>query len=187
MKSDHINVSHIDVDFSNFIEALENWSKMPDIPIDWKKAKVGNGDVSDGRSNSVIDLMPVLENETFSGHPVSVEFKRLHVLIDEIVTEYKERFGIPLRFDNGWAVNRYEISQEYVPHYDWAPLEDRVVSVVVMANTPTSGGELIFPDHDLTVPAAAGTVVVFPSSFPYRHASMPVKEGTKYSIVSWLG
>lgn len=185
--ADFIHISHVDYDFEPFLSAVENWSQMPDFPSHWRRATTGIDTVSDKRSNDQLDLQAVLVHPDFALHPVSVMFKELHLNIDQFLVDYKEEYSIPLRFDNGWGLNRYSVSNEYIPHYDWSPHEERTVSIVVMLNDVEDGGELAFTHLDVEIPAKKGTVVVFPSSFPYLHASLPVKSGIKYSLVSWLG
>jgi len=182
-----IKVSKVECDFASLVTLAEQWSQIPGFPSRWRQGTVGDGEIIAGRSNQIFDIQAVLENEDYRTHPMVSAFRDIHKVIDPIITAYKEEFSIPLRFDNGWALNRYQESQQYVNHYDWSPGEDRTVSIVVMANTCESGGELVFTEANVSIPAEEGNVVVFPSSFPYRHASMPVKSGVKYSLVSWLG
>jgi predicted 2-oxoglutarate/Fe(II)-dependent dioxygenase YbiX len=181
-----IQVSKVECDFASFVALIEQWSQMPDFPSHWKQGAVGDGRIIAGRSNQTFDIQAVLENEDYRTHPIVKSFREIHKVIDPLITSYKEEFSIPLSFDNGWVLNRYHESQQYVNHYDWSPHEHRTVSIVVMANTCESGGELVFTEANMSIPAEEGNVVIFPSSFPYRHSSMPVESGIKYSLVSWL-
>jgi hypothetical protein len=38
----------------------------------------------------------------------------------------------------------------------------------------------------LKIEPETGAVVLFPSAYTHPHASCPVREGTKYSVVAWL-
>lgn len=187
MTSQFIHVEKIEADFDLFLTLIEQWTQIESFPSAWRRATVGSGEHMDGRSNDVMDLQVVLENVEYLTHPVVKAFTSIHSIVDPLIVEYKTRHSVPLRFDNGWAVNRYKESQQYVPHYDWSPFESRSVSVVVMANSVDKGGQLVFPHQNVTIPAEEGIVAIFPSSFPFRHASLPVEEGMKYSLVTWLG
>jgi predicted 2-oxoglutarate/Fe(II)-dependent dioxygenase YbiX len=51
-------------------------------------------------------------------------------------------------------------------------------------NEGYEGGELWFNHLDQTIKPKTGDIVVFPSTFIYSHASLPVKSGVKYSAVT---
>jgi len=56
---------------------------------------------------------------------------------------------------------------------------------VFFLNGDFTGGELEFPYFDVKITPSAGTLVLFPSNFPYGHIAHPVEDGTKYSLVTW--
>lgn len=176
-----ISVTKIESCFSEFIEAMENRREF------WQPATVGHKQYSQHRSSYVFPLIEFFQSDPDRVDPVSRAFSSIIKIVDPLIVEYRERFEIPLRFDNGWAVNRYSPGAYYKTHWDWHPAEPRTVSVVVMSNTVEDGGDLYFPRQDFRVPAEEGLVVVFPSCFAYEHSSMPVKKGVKYSMVTWLG
>lgn len=182
-----IHKETLDYDYLPFLKLLEDWAQIPDFPSHWKRATVGTGAITDKRSNYSLGLDPVLIADGYASHPVTLAFKELHLQVDDVVNKYKELHQIPLRFDNGWAVNRYSEGAQYITHFDWSPMESRSVSVVVMLNDVEKGGDLVFPQQKVSVEAKAGNIAVFPSSYPFAHASMPVVSGVKYSLVSWLG
>ena len=53
-------------------------------------------------------------------------------------------------------------------------------------NDDYEGGELHFDKLGLTIKPKAGDLYLFPSSYVYSHAAMPVTSGTKYSVVTML-
>ena len=57
--------------------------------------------------------------------------------------------------------------------------------MVAILGEPESGGQLEFPTFGVTVEPKFGSVIVFPSNFPYLHVAQEVKAGIKYSLVSW--
>ena len=91
------------------------------------------------------------------------------------------------------TILRYEQGQEYKWHID-QPLpysttltpysaETRVWSVVLYLNDDFEGGETQVLE-DIYIPKK-GTALVFPSSWHYPHTALPVKQGTKYAVVTW--
>ena len=59
------------------------------------------------------------------------------------------------------------------------------LSIIGTLNDNYTGGELIFFD-DTHIKLKAGELVIFPSNFLYPHKIKPVKQGTRYSYVSWV-
>jgi hypothetical protein len=56
-------------------------------------------------------------------------------------------------------------------------------SSLVYLNDDYEGGEIVFPEYDLTISPKAGEVVTFPTNSMYLHAVNQVKSGTRYNIV----
>jgi len=59
-----------------------------------------------------------------------------------------------------------------------------ILSIVGVLNEDYQGGEFIMFD-DYEIKFKAGDLIVFPSIFLYPHLVKPVKQGTRYSFVSW--
>jgi predicted 2-oxoglutarate/Fe(II)-dependent dioxygenase YbiX len=87
----------------------------------------------------------------------------------------------------------------YIPHVDaetlykddigldmWEKTLDRDLSVVYFLNDDFVGGELVFPQMNLSIKPAAGTLVCFPSDHNYVHGVNPVTTGQRYTIVTWM-
>jgi len=94
---------------------------------------------------------------------------------------YRDIAGV---VDSYYAI-RYSETQEYKVHCDQGPGVNRSVSAVFYLNDNYEGGEIYFPNQEITLKPKAGDLILFPSSFTHAHASLPVQTGTKYAIVSW--
>ena len=109
----------------------------------------------------------------------------------------------PLENGEALQILRYEIGQEYKPHYDYVdPAEpgsapflarggQRVASLVMYLNTPEDGGATNFPDIGLEVAAVKGNAVFFSYDRPHPstktlHGGMPVRAGEKWVATKWL-
>ena len=62
----------------------------------------------------------------------------------------------------------------------------RQMSMVAYLNDEYEGGELEFINFDLKIKPQKGSVILFPSAFPYAHIAHPVDIGTKYAMVTWF-
>ena len=76
-------------------------------------------------------------------------------------------------------------------HYDsdGAPIANRQLSLILYLNGGDDGtfdgGVLQFTRHNRIIIPQAGVGAVFPSAYPYLHASTPVTRGIKYAVVTW--
>lgn len=62
---------------------------------------------------------------------------------------------------------------------------DRDFSMLIYLNDDYEGGELYFPGLEYTYRPVAGDLLIFPSNHIFTHASLPIKTGKKYALVSW--
>jgi len=108
--------------------------------------------------------------------------------------------------ENGEAfyLLRYEIGQQYKPHYDYFRSDaagrmnlgdkgDRIATVIVYLGTPDEGGDTTFPKVQLDVPANKGNAILFWDALPdgagdelTLHGGKPVIAGTKWCMTKWL-
>jgi hypothetical protein len=101
----------------------------------------------------------------------------------------ENNFELDLEADEGYRVLKYGGGAEYTAHHDHFNTNNRVLSLVAFLNDGYSGGNLIFPRFDVSIKPKAGTVIVFPSNFPYIHIAEPVgsnDNSIKYSLVTWF-
>jgi predicted 2-oxoglutarate/Fe(II)-dependent dioxygenase YbiX len=70
--------------------------------------------------------------------------------------------------------------------WEWRRTVDRDISVVWYLNDDFEGGELVFPRFQLSIRPRTGTVVTFPSTRDYPHATNPVARGMRFAIATWM-
>jgi hypothetical protein len=105
----------------------------------------------------------------------------------EAVEDYRKDYNImELRYWEALNFVKYGPGQHFQEHHDHGFSYNCTVSLVGYVNDDYEGGELYFRLQDLTLKPDAGDLVIFPSNFMYPHKAMPVKSGTKYSIVTML-
>lgn len=109
----------------------------------------------------------------------------------------------PVDNGEGLQVLHYKPGTEYKPHYDYFDPGNsgsasilkrggqRVGTLVMYLNTPTSGGATTFPDVGLEVRAVKGNAVFFSYDRPdpgtkTLHGGSPVVEGEKWVATKWL-
>jgi hypothetical protein len=101
---------------------------------------------------------------------------------------YKEMFSIVEDVYNpeNFQLLKYEVGQYFHSHYDSYPAVNRSISVLIYLNDDYEGGEIEFVNFDIKIKPKAGTLIMFPSNYPYRHIAHPVISGTKYAVSTFL-
>jgi predicted 2-oxoglutarate/Fe(II)-dependent dioxygenase YbiX len=81
------------------------------------------------------------------------------------------------------SISKYFAGTQMGKHTDtYDGDKTKTISVVLYLNDNYTGGEIEFEDQGILVKPTAGSIIVFPSSKPYFHASKPVMSGEKYIV-----
>lgn len=181
-----ICVHDLDVDSASLVENAETYPYLDSCPVNWSQGKTGTNTISTYRTSQFLALNNLIEDTDFETHPLQISFKNVFTEFDAKIIQYREQHGLHLNKDELWGINKYGVGSEYKDHYDHGPNSPRLLSGVMFLNDDFDGGELVFPYFEKSIEPKAGRLVLFPSSFIYRHVSVPVVEGVKYSLVTWL-
>ena len=154
----------------------------------WQKTSVGNiGVVNDNvRSCQEIPIsMPPIINENVEKR--SLIDKQLFVSANNAIKKYTQDFpNCKIQQDSGYELLRYNADEFYIQHVDSFREIPREVSCSFSLNDDYDGGEFAFFDREIMMRLSKGSALLFPSNFMYPHEIMPVKGGTRYSIVTWF-
>lgn len=175
----------------DLINRLENTLSDSSDINQWRTAKTGYAlvdkkyrDCSDfkikkntwddsGKSESTLKLEKIWE-DSYNAQLAPVE-------------DYSQMFGLaPLKYWESFNFIKYGADQHFQVHSDHGYSYICVLSSVGYINDDYEGGELFFDKFNLKIKPRAGDLYLFPSSFIYSHAAMPVTSGVKYSIVTML-
>lgn len=171
-------------DARSFMTMLDMETKDAWSELEWRDSSVGSGVVSSIRTSISCSLIPL-----FPPYPPTDVSSFFHEKIfshwKDVVEDYQHEHQLSNNFHEVVSVLRYTYGAEYHLHHDHFRDNQRVFSVVAFLNTPDGGGELEFPVFDVSIKPTAGSIVVFPSNFPYQHIAHPVTSGVKESLVSW--
>ena len=144
-----------------------------------------------GREDPI--TFPDHNKELVVSHPQNYEVQEmLKVHVAPALKKYYENF--PGARCNKYSVprlNRYDenrIMKQHVDRitsiFDGKEKGVPVISILGALNDDYEGGEFVFNDT-APVRMKAGDVLIFPSTFIYRHEVKPVTRGTRYSWISW--
>ena len=170
---------------AELIDVIEQEANDPDSGVVFNKAATqGGGEFDKRRTNKHLGLSKTAEvNE-----PLREINNKFYFTLASVIPTYREMFGLEeeLYMTEGFNLLRYQTGQEYKAHFDGGTATRRSVSPILYLNDDYAGGELEFVNHNLKIKPKAGSLFLFPSSYPYRHIAHPVVDGTKYAIVTWL-
>jgi len=186
-----INVYSDVFDASKFLELLEDECSLDWGYLKWGHSTTGHNGVSNYRTSLSCSLYPLMADNIKIERIARIkeEWVLIFKKIDAIVHDYRLQFNLNLKSDGGYAVLKYGVGGEYHNHVDHASDNARVLSSVSFLNTVKHGGELFFPVFNVTVKPVSGSIVLFPSNFPYTHIANPVgatDSCVKYSLVTWF-
>lgn len=98
--------------------------------------------------------------------------------------DYAKYWGVGIQYFEVFNFVKYQgAGTHFNIHADHGPAYVSTVSMVGYLNDDYSGGEIYFPRFNLEIKPDAGDLVIFPSTYIYEHASKPIINGTKYSVV----
>ena len=90
----------------------------------------------------------------------------------------------------GIQLLRYPVGNYYKTHVDFCKGYPRNISLIFNLNNDYIGGQLYFTDQNEKLSTFfaldTGDVICFPSNYLYPHGVLPIKKGTRYSIVAWM-
>jgi len=104
--------------------------------------------------------------------------------IGSCVGDFCQPYGLNMNYMEAVNFVKYGVGEHFDVHSDHGFSYTCTVSTVAYLNDDYEGGELWFNHLDQTIKPEVGDIVVFPSTFIYSHASLPVKSGVKYSAVT---
>ena len=167
-------VNHI-VGVEWFIDVVKNKLELIDLLKTKNWARPQNVNIED-RSNSVIYLMQ--KDSCPEAFNLVDDFCNSHL------AKYRDIYRLPRLCYSSIEALRYDVGEHYVEHFDnGSPhVANRICSMVTYLNDNYEGGEIEFPLFDASFKPSAGSVVVFPSNYPYLHTVKPVTSGSRYAL-----
>ena len=111
--------------------------------------------------------------------------------VEEIIKKYQTDFpyfhiGADAN-DTGYEHLLYKGSEKgtYVTHTDSFDKFPRLISMSILLNDDFDGGNFCFFD-EYKIEKKVGSAVVFPSNFCFPHSVLPVSNGNRHAIITWL-
>jgi len=167
------------------IESLEEECLDPESNMFWVRAEtLGQGVMQDKRTNFNINLSYYAD--FYENKFAQALHNQIYVILLAATIPYAEKHQIPNLYHEDYSVLRYRSGQEYKAHADGSTDIGRSISAVFYLNDDYEGGEIEFVNFNIKIKPKAGSLILFPSNYPYAHIAHPVTGGTKYAIVTWI-
>lgn len=185
------NVINFPNDFVNFIEKLDLNELSYEIIPKWTEwIASNNNSVKYGYvKNIFIDPRKKILGTN------DVEKKSLYIIntllmAQEICFErYIKRQGLNINdyyIDSGiLQVKKYNSGQYMGPHCDnYDGHSNLAFSMVTYLNDDYKGGEISFPNHNITLKPEAGSSIMFPATDPFVHQVFTIESGIRYVMTT---
>ena len=133
------------------------------------------------------DALMLIESNTY---PSRIITEALSSCVKKYKSKYEVMDGMPHR----WALSNHYRIQRYYPnegysekHFEHSPTNypNRMMAWMLYLNTLSDGGTR-FPQHDLTVNADEGKMVLCPAYWTHVHHGIVSRTQTKYIATGWF-
>ena len=106
---------------------------------------------------------------------------------NKVVNQYVHKFGhCFIAKDCGYDLLKYSAGGFYTEHVDSYTEGPRTLSCSFALNDNFEGGEFSFFNQQIKYKIPKGGALLFPSTFLYPHAVLPVTKGTRYAAITWF-
>ena len=174
-------------DSKRYINTLESSLSTGD-KYKWSEAQVTSSTAPIKKARDCVDFKYKQENlgprDKFNEDLLDLHeeiYQKLKVCIDD----YAHYWGINVTYYEAFNFVKYEgEGTHFNIHADHGPAYNCTVSAVIYINDDYEGGEIKFPRlNNFVHTPKVGDIAIFPSNYIYEHASLPMKQGTKYCVV----
>lgn len=151
----------------------------------WSRALVAYEEIPDENHRNCDDFKLAEDNLDMVQEQIADIWKETADQIRKCVQHYSTDFKLD-RMGFMEAINfvKYDPGEHFSYHSDDGYHYKCTVSTVAFLNDDFEGGLLDFDKLGLSVRPKEGDVVVFPSTYIYTHASLPITSGVKYVAVT---
>ena len=168
------------------IELVERECRDPDSGAYWQQAEtLGAGAYQDKRTNKLLSISH--SAFVYNNQILQNIHNQFYLALLAASIPYSARYNIGEElWHEDYSLLKYSLTQEYKPHYDSTSKLGRIISALLYLNDDYEGGELEFVNFNVKIKPEPGMLVLFPSNYAYAHRALPISNGTKYALVTWI-
>jgi hypothetical protein len=156
------------------ISKWEDWTASNDSSLIYGKTKIINkGNLKVSTGSDLVDKKTLyIANSILMAFEMCTERYLAARNLD------KDNYNLNL---DQVTIKAWNQGQSMGPHFDGQDgNKDLAFSLVTYINDDYEGGEISFPNHNVTVKPKAGSLIMFPSQQPFIHEVKPIISGTRY-------
>lgn len=180
------NILDENLDLINRLETLLSKTKINNGVFSWQEAMVGYKQRMP-EYRDCVDFK-VAQQLAENVPPAYSDLRNIYFdvknRLDVCLNDYQQKYNIKMEYMEAINFVKYGPGQHFQVHADHGFSYTCTVSSVMYLNDNYTGGELWFPNLDVKIKPDYGDIILFPSTYIYAHASLPVESGTKYSAVT---
>ena len=166
------------------IEDLKQETSDLDSIVRWKKAEtMSAGYNQTTRTNYDLNITIAAMQENRLAQNIH---NQMYTLVLAASVPYAKKHDISELHHEDYNILKYNSGEKCDAHADGDTATGRAVSAIVYLNDDFEGGEVEFVNFGIKIKPKPGMLLLFPSTYPYKHIAHPVTSGTKYAIVTWL-
>lgn len=181
-----VSIYDIGIDLNETIKDINDMAELNNIGVKW----VQTFEFSEKHKNfGFINLENKSKIDENNG--ISLLLHDLSTTASKIFTESSKDYFIKnaiieQKFDN-FYFTKFEDGSKEIKIYDDVSKENaKRVSFKYFINDNYDGGEIIFSNFNIKIKPKAGQLLIHPSNYIYSYIENPVKNGTKYQLISWI-
>jgi predicted 2-oxoglutarate/Fe(II)-dependent dioxygenase YbiX len=142
-------------------------------------------------------------NEKYMNNERRIELDNLiYNAINPIILDYSNQFGdfLKIKRDTGYTLLKYEAGDKFKEHVDDIgeivydsngnitrdSIVKRKITLCVALNDKYEGGGLSFFNNTYKPEWKKGEALLFPSCAMFPHQALPVTNGIRYSLITWI-
>jgi predicted 2-oxoglutarate/Fe(II)-dependent dioxygenase YbiX len=155
-------------------------------PVEWFQAGTSDKTLTDVRTCSRIfisDIKSIQKNQDSRKTINNDIFYCVNTAVEKYVSQFTY---LDIRQVSDYQLLKYDTNQYYMEHCDSNHKISRAISCAMALNGDYDGGEFAFFSGQHKVKLNKKSVIMFPANFMFPHQILPVTNGTRYSIISWL-
>ena len=158
----------------NRISKWENWTASDDVNTVYGATKVINmTKIKETTGSDLLDKQSLYIANSFS---MAFEMCSERYLDGKGIDKNKYLLDI-----KSIPLKKWNQGQSMGPHFDGQDGNSNLAfSLVAYINDDYEGGEIHFPNQNVTIKPKAGSLIMFPSQQPFLHEVKPIISGTRY-------
>lgn len=177
---------------TQLIPAIEHFMTLENPEIKWTNSYVykdGKEMIDENRTSKTYFVPYIQEQKELTSQKYLLDkYVRdtINGFADKIEKDYQSYYNVVVPEHRGYSILKYYENSQFHDHIDHNVFEPRTISTVWYINDNYDGGEICFPRFNINYKPKSNEMILFPSTYTYNHSVLPIKNGIRYSVVSWL-